>query len=272
MSVWAELKRVVNDNFNYPLNKQHFYPVSFGMNAEFIESSTTYSAPQTGIYIITCVGKGGDAYTTLTAIAQANYNLYFTAGGGGAVCKGYVILNAGQTVAITVDASRSSFGSYLSAGAGTVGTVDANSQPAPAAGGTVLISGNIFNYNGFPGSQVYYNGGTITKCVGGNAGLTTMWSLNDGYSQGYLPVVNFTELTGGDGGTPEDTQGKAGKFGGGIGGISTSNISMYGARGGGGYGGGGNWAFHLQSNTRRGSASGGGKGVVIIEHGITLFG
>ena len=281
MSVWAELKRVVNDNFNYPLNKQRFYPVNFNTTAEWFEQSTTYTAPHTGVYIITCVGKGGDGNSTMGSYHEVSIssnslgNFYRSSGGGGAVCKGYVILTAGQTVTITVDTTQSSFGNYISAGAGVNGSYQYNSAPPASAGGAVLIAGNISNHAGFPGTS----GGIDLQnnALGGNAGIITPYSLNDGWSQGYLPLTNFTEFTGGKGGSNVEgstRDGEPGKFGGGTG-ATVLYQQIEGARGGGGYGGGGNWTRAVSVSGRtsfHASFSYGGKGVVIVEHGVTIYG
>lgn len=262
MSIWAELKKVVNDNFAYPLNKQHFYPVNFNTTAEYFEESTTYTAQQTGVYIITCVGKGGNG----SSGAEYGYNyssgtLYASSGGGGAVCKGYVILQAGQTISITINTSKSSFGTLIAAGAGQNGTSSSSSVSA-AAGGTILTAGNIVNHAGYPGVA----GNLNSDLKGGNAGIITPWSLNDGWSQGYLPFINWTEMTGGD-------SEANGKFGGGHGGANPNNRG--GVRGGGGYGGGGNWnklASVSGYTSQYASYSQGGKGVVIVEHGVMIYG
>lgn len=276
MSVWAELKKVVNDNFNYPLNKQHFYPTNFGIAAEYFEASTTYTAPQAGVYIVTCVGRGGnaspdDAYGKDYCGESSNY--YVASGGGGAVCKGYVILQAGQTVPITIDASKSSFGNLISAGAGQVGAHQYNTRPSVPAGGAVLIPGNIVNHAGYPGAVVEAR---FADAVGGNAGLITPWALNDNWSKGYVPFQN-TEIVGGLGELETDAPagGGFGKFGGGHGGTSWYNRG--GVRGAGGYGAGGNWnEFNRSSGASDrymgGSYSEGGKGIIIIEHGTIIYG
>lgn len=283
---WAEIKKAVNDNFNYPLNKQNFYPVNFNTTAEWFEQSTTYTAQHSGVYIVTCVGKGGNALANIGELTYSevyvaqNYasNFYRSSGGGGAVCKGYVILSAGQTVAITVDTTKSSFGNYVSAGAGADGNYQFNTVVPAAAGGAVLIAGNISNHAGFPGQAgAAYSGSTMIAYPGGDAGIITPYSLNESWSHGYLPLTNFTELTGGDGGYHTEEvasyDGKPGKFGGGTG--ASVRYLDAGVRGGGGYGGGGNWDKLQSVSGHTGwytSASWGGKGVVIIEHGITIFG
>lgn len=264
---WAEIKKAINDNFNYPLNKQHFYPTNFGVNAEYFEASTTYTAQQEGIYVVTCVGKGGDGLSNGTGYIQGTSNIWIASGGGGAVCKGYVKLYAGQTVSIVVDTTQSAFGSYISAGAGQNGTSEYSTQPAAPAGGAIYIAGNIFNHAGYPGS-VGQHISLSHDLPGGNAGIITPWSLNAGYSQGYLPFINWTELTGGEPGSG------AGKFGGGTG-SPVCPYNIPGVRGGGGYGGGGNWN---QGRTASGTSayyapySAGGKGVVIVEHGTMFLG
>ena len=193
---------------------------------------------------------------------SASGALYASSGGGGAVCKGYVILQAGETISITVDATKSSFGTLIAAGAGRNGTSSSSSVSA-AAGGTILTAGNIVNHAGYPGAA----GNLLNSDLkGGNAGIITPWSLNDGWSQGYLPFINWTEITGGD----SDANGK---FGGGHGGANPYNRG--GVRGGGGYGGGGNWnqLEDVSSSTyRHATYSQGGKGVVIVEHGVMIYG
>lgn len=264
MSIWAELKRVVNDNFSYPLNKQNFYPTNFGTNAEWFEASTTYVAPQTGVYIVTCVGKGGNARSTPEyGYDSSRTSIFVSTGGGGAVCKGYVFLQAGQVVYITIDASQSNFGNLIAAGAGQPGIYDYNNPVSAVAGGSVLIAGNIFNHNGYPGIA----GNLLdSDLAGGNAGLITPWSLNENWSRGYLPFINWTEITGGD-------SESYGKFGGGHGGADP--YGRGGVRGGGGYGGGGNYneLMDVSGRTvRYTSYSQGGKGLVLVEHGTMIYG
>lgn len=280
MSIWAELKRVVNDNFSYPLNKQNFYPTNFGTNAEWFEASTTYTVPQTGVYIVTCVGKGGNAHPQYEQSYSSQTGGWKTPGGGGAVCKGYFHLYAGQVIYITIDASQSNFGNLIAAGAGQNGNYNYDSQTANAAGGAVLIAGNIMNNAGFPGvaGENAWGNGTPNdgaSLLGGNAGIITPWSLNGGWSQGYLPFVNWTELTGGAGGDGDTIlTGSIGKFGGGLG-ANSPYPDVKGARGGGGYGAGGNWTGKQSSSTHTGqysTASGGGKGVIIVEHGTMIYG
>ena len=60
MSTWKELKKVVNSNFNKPLNeqiKEQLINMQF-YSGELITASTTWTVPKTGFYKIICVGKG----------------------------------------------------------------------------------------------------------------------------------------------------------------------------------------------------------------------
>ena len=113
MAIWKELKKVVNSNFNKPLNEQlidrEFY------EGQLITSSTTWTVPKTGIYKIICVGAGEDG--------SASYG----GGASGGVVVEKARLTEGASYSITIG-NNALFGTLCSAigasnGTGGSGTV-----------------------------------------------------------------------------------------------------------------------------------------------------
>lgn len=250
---WSILKKL-NSNFKLPLNE--LLRVSFtNMRCEWFLENRTFKVPQDGWYIITCVGKGGNACGTKTGTASGAYG---GGGGGGAVTKGKYYLKKGSTYAIKVG-NPSSFGSLISANGGANGDVS-----TPGAGGTVAIAGNIFAYAGKAASSR----------TGGAAGLTNQWStVQSGAGKGYFPIINNLHL-GGKRGT-DSTSPTSPYFGSGSGGAyKGSSVPGEAGAGGAAYGGGGQGGVGGERDgyTNRGITNGGGgaAGVVIVEYVLTI--
>lgn len=255
---WAIFKKL-NSNFNAAIN-EHSYASKLAFQETWFTAASTWTVPEDGWYIITCVGKGGNGCPWKT-VASYSTNVG-GGGGGGAVTRGAYYLKKNTQYSITVG-NPSAVGNLISAGAGADGTLDTG-----GAGGTCPIPGNIFAYNGIAGSGR----------TGGSAGAVTPWSIvQSGAGKGFLPVYN-SELTGGARGAAGSTAGSAGKWGGGTGGSGTANsASPEPGAGGGGYGGGGQGGGKAAkrngyTNWSIGNPGNGGAGVVIIEYGIELVG
>lgn len=263
MSIWAAIKKLVNDNFDYPLNKQKYIPF-VGAHAQYFFADSTFVVPETGWYIITCVGKGGTgggSADKLTSVVKMG------GGGGGAVTQGKYFLNKDDEYAITIGSS-SAFGNLISAGAGGDG-----SSGVGGSGGECIIPGNIFAYKGKDGEAT----STTTHNKGGDAGLCHDFSCPLKHAgRGYMPWYNITKTSGE--GSSSSTSGSDGTLGGGSGGGAYSNGNTWygvGGNGGAAYGGGGASAYATRissSYIMYGYGGKGGSGMIIVEHGITLLG
>ena len=255
MSIWAAIKKAINDNFDYPLNKQKYIPFSFD-RCEWFTEARTFTIPETGWYIITCVGKGGNACGNMTGTGSSTGG----GGGGGAVTKGKYYLTKGDAYEITVG-DPSAFGDLISAGAGGSG-----GKGVVGTGGEVIIPGNIFAYPGMDASNR----------TGGSAGATSIWSIPiSGAGQGYFPFPNTLEC-GGKAGTASSSPTK-GAWGGGTGGTyGLGGCEFAAGAGGAAFGGGGQAGANGKRTgyTNNGIAAGGtgADGIVIVEYGITLLG
>ena len=242
---WAEIKKAVNDNLAVPLNRQ--YQIQRMM---LYVNNATFVAPRSTWYLITAVGVGGKGGSGETRKGISGHN--GGGGGGGAISASKLYFEKGMSVDITIDSNGTTFGSFMSAGAGGAGG-DYNS-----AGGTggVAVGGNQFNINGNDGNGVN----------GGSAGLTTVagYGIN-GAGSGYLPIPNPSNISTCGTTTTSPT------LGGGAAG-SKYPAAAYGTvgTGGAGFGGGGSGGLGgtTSTSTGRGAAYGGsgGSGAVFIEY------
>lgn len=161
-------------------------------------------------YRIHVFGKSGDGGNSRIEAAQYTQSYSPGAGGGGAGGYAQSVLMEKQDTAVpvTISASLSSFGSYMTAHAGArggdastsygaVNTIGANG----GAGGTA-VGGNMLNNTGGPGgrggdSASARTGRAQAGARGGNAG-------GNGGDANYLPPGNFFDvvdtLSGGGGG------------------------------------------------------------------------
>lgn len=260
---WAEIKKAVNDNLDYPLNRQKYFH-----RIDTFMTNTTFIVPQNGQYFVTCVGKGGDGSNG--GGTTTNYGHYAGAGGGGgAVAKSLLNLQKGEEVTIIVDSTRSSFGDYLSAGAGSNGTGTAQSGVGGAGG--VATGGNLLNVDGLPGAMGAGGAGNTSSNadaggIGGNTGIVTLGGVaNEWGGAGYFPFNNITgKVTGGN-------PGESGLCGGGSGYYIDGYAKSY---GGAAFGGGGSGGGKQYKGTVTGTVTGGkgGAGIVIIEYLEEFFG
>ena len=148
----------------------------------------TFTAPMTGKYRVTCIGKGGDGgdSNSKSGVYQLN------GAGGGAGGAGMITVNlqkGGEAIPITAN-STASFGSYLSAGPGE------NAGFYEGSGST----SNYYVIAGQPGSS---SGGTSFKGNAGKTGTNINYrSLQDGGDGGAYQVAQspFLAVAGGTGG------------------------------------------------------------------------
>ena len=249
---WAEIKKAVNDNLTVPLNRQYQIPrmVVYVDNATFV-------APRSTWYLITAVGAGGTggAGDTEPGVPEANGG----GGGGGAISASKLYFEKGMSVPITIDSNGTTFGSFMSAGAGGTGGTGVAGKPSQhGVGGTggVAVGGNLFNINGNDGSGIN----------GGSAGLTTVagYGIN-GAGSGYLPIPNPSNIStcGTTDTSPTLGGGKAGHK-------SAADTNGTVGTGGAGFGGGGSGGRGGSSSTAGGwgilYGGEGGSGAVFIEY------
>ena len=148
----------------------------------------TFTAPMTGKYRVTCIGKGGDGgdSNSKSGVYQLN------GAGGGAGGAGMITINlekGGEAIPITAN-STASFGSYLSAGPGE-------------NAGFYEGSGSTSNYYVIPGQPGSSSGGISLKGNPGKPGTNINYrSLQDGGDGGaYQPAQSwFLANAGGTGG------------------------------------------------------------------------
>ncbi len=244
---WAEIKKAVNDNFSYPLNKQRYIYKRF----EFTDS-TTFTVPQTGTYIVTCVGKGGDGGDAISSSSAPNG--CGGSGGSGGIAQSKLTLTKNASIAITVSNTISSFGSYLSAHAGGNGEYGYQSTGAGGTAGTAT-GGNLLNLAGIAGAT-----GTGDSALGASTRKVSPNTINyvsdarrggNGYNPtDFIAVGGNTSETG--------TPGYAGA------GCATPDA------GGGAPGAGGGGAFSSSRTEAYGGI--GGSGMVVVEFYLEIFG
>ena len=140
MSTWKELKKVVNSNFNKPLNeqiKEQLINMQF-YSGELITASTTWTVPKTGFYKIICVGKGASGTN-------------MDAGAAGGVVVERAELTKGDSYSITIG-KNASFGTFCKA-TGASGT-------KPGSG--TVTNGVIYEGNApYKSGQYGENGGDV---------------------------------------------------------------------------------------------------------------
>ena len=163
-------------------------------------SSTTFTAPKTGVYKVTVTGGGGGGGRTGTDGGGTNY--YWGGGGGaGGTAIKFVSLNKNDSVTITVgtggatgaiagtagsSGGTSSFGSHCSANGGTGSTVSSvsgsggNGTGGSASNGDVNITGG----SGNPGTSAT-GSGTAMNGFGG----ASFWGGQGAYGSGNQPSV-----------------------------------------------------------------------------------
>ncbi len=222
------------------------------------------------------VEKSGYYYLQVWGAQGGTYNATYAPGGLGGYSKGYVHLNAGDTLYVHTG-GQGSYGTTNSttavSGGGTNGGGNAGYRGGGGGGGTDIrinqddLLARVIVAGGGGGS--FYKSSSI-KAVGGAGGGTS--GVDGGYhssSYAYYNGKGGTQTAGGAGGTAEVTEyyGQAGSFGvGGNTGNRFQSTSIYsnGAGGGGWYGGGGSGHYNGSSNTRY-TGGGGGSGYIYTE-------
>lgn len=122
--------------------------VSLGLYME----STDFIVPFTGNYTITVIGKGGNGGKGRFEEENAVTNNWYTGGSGGAAgaARGTFALKAGESYPITVSAAQCSFGSLISAAAGSSASLNA------AGTGGISAGGNVWQITGSNGNEGFY--------------------------------------------------------------------------------------------------------------------
>lgn len=224
-----------------------------------LTQSQTFTVPQTGEYIVTCVGHGGNGGSSSGATPGGP-------GGSGAIARSILQLTKGDTVAVTVSNAISSFGSYLSASCGEDGTSTQSSGGTPGAGG-IASGGNVFNVSGIQTASGSYNGAPAPIAT---ANAINWHSINDRLcgGSGYNPFYSW-ESYGGEvqAGTYHDINvdtRSRGVHGGGDGayGFGSADDGRFGG-GGAAFGGG---AGGTQFNMYNVVVAQGGAGGVVVEY------
>lgn len=233
-------------------------------------SSTTWTVPRDGKYLITCIGHGGNGYA-------ANVSARTPGGGSGAIAQSLLELTKDSQYDITVDTTTSSFSTLLSAGAGQTPTNYSTSTLSGAGG--IAQGGNILNLNGnggYANADAHWNIGASTPLTTPNA-INTTQNANYAGGEGYNPIntisyggptstVVFTSAS--------SSAGEPGAFGGGSSGNVNSNRSggATGIRpgGGNGFGAGGAGSAAAQSYFLT-TGGQGGLGLVYIEYFDDIF-
>ena len=148
----------------------------------------TFTAPMTGKYRVTCIGKGGDGGDSNSK--SSVYQLNGAGGGaGGAARRTFNLKKGGEAIPITAN-STASFGSYLSAGPGE-------------NAGFYEGSGSTSNYYVIPGQPGSSSGGINFQGNVGKPGTNINYrSLQDGGDGGaFQPAQSpFLAVSGGIGG------------------------------------------------------------------------
>lgn len=162
---WGEVFKI-NSNLKKPLNEQMRNLAVLQMR--IITANMTYTPEKTGIYMVICVGEGGDADVYGGGTRPR------TGSGGGVAIKTMRLLST-QSYNVTVSGT-SSFGTSLSATAG------ANLEGAAGTG-----SGGDYNYTGSVGQNIGETYNTVPKAgsVGVSlVGLTTFLQTSCVFSDG----------------------------------------------------------------------------------------
>ena len=225
--------------------------LSAPVGEQVFTATSTFTVPA-GVTSVSavCVGQGG---------VMDNNNGY-GGGGGGLSYKNNITVTPGQTIAITVNSTTSSFGGTFSASAGSGNTPgtgsggDANYTGGAGGGGTLYVSG------GFAGGSGGGSGGAAGYAGAGGAGAT---ATNHAYEAG-------SAGTGGGGGGGGAACGGH-YIGGGGGGVGLFGIGSSGTGGAGspdtfnyGYGGGagsnGVAGYNGSASGYGGTYGGGGNG------------
>ena len=218
----------------------------------------------------------GYYYLQVWGAQGGSYNEEIAPGGNGGYSKGYIYLNAGDTLYINTGGKGgygTSNSSTATSGGGVNGGGSAGYRGGAGGGATdIRINQNdlysrVIVAGGGGGS--FYQSSSIYALGGAGGGVTGVAGEHYNSSYAYYSGKGGTQTAGGSGGTAEEKAyyGNAGVFGiGGNTGTRYQSTSIYsnGAGGGGWYGGGGSGHYNGSSNTRY-TGGGGGSGYVYTE-------
>ena len=218
----------------------------------------------------------GYYYLQVWGAQGGSYNEEIAPGGNGGYSKGYIYLNAGDTLYINTG-GKGGYGTSNSSTATSGGAVNGGGSAGyggGAGGGATDIRINqndlysrVIVAGGGGGS--FYQSSSIYALGGAGGGVTGVAGEHYNSSYAYYSGKGGTQTAGGSGGTAEEKAyyGNAGVFGiGGNTGTRYQSTSIYsnGAGGGGWYGGGAAGHYNGETNNRY-AGGGGGSGYVYTE-------
>ena len=218
----------------------------------------------------------GYYYLQVWGAQGGSYNEEIAPGGNGGYSKGYIYLNAGDTLYINTGGKGgygTSNSSTATSGGGVNGGGSAGYRGGAGGGATdIRINQNdlysrVIVAGGGGGS--FYQSSSIYALGGAGGGVTGIAGEHYNSSYAYYSGKGGTQTAGGSGGTAEEKAyyGNAGVFGiGGNTGTRYQSTSIYsnGAGGGGWYGGGAAGHYNGETNNRY-AGGGGGSGYVYTE-------
>lgn len=218
----------------------------------------------------------GYYYLQVWGAQGGSYNEEIAPGGNGGYSKGYIYLNAGDTLYINTGGKGgygTSNSSTATSGGGVNGGGSAGYRGGAGGGATdIRINQNdlysrVIVAGGGGGS--FYQSSSIYALGGAGGGATGVAGEHYNSSYAYYSGKGGTQTAGGSGGTAEEKAyyGNAGVFGiGGNTGTRYQSTSIYsnGAGGGGWYGGGAAGHYNGETNNRY-VGGGGGSGYVYTE-------
>lgn len=218
----------------------------------------------------------GYYYLQVWGAQGGSYNEEIAPGGNGGYSKGYIYLNAGDTLYINTGGKGgygTSNSSTATSGGGVNGGGSAGYRGGAGGGATdIRINQNdlyarVIVAGGGGGS--FYQSSSVYALGGAGGGVTGVAGEHYNSSYAYYSGKGGTQTAGGSGGTAEEKAyyGNAGVFGiGGNTGTRYQSTSIYsnGAGGGGWYGGGAAGHYNGETNNRY-AGGGGGSGYVYTE-------
>ena len=218
----------------------------------------------------------GYYYLQVWGAQGGSYSEEIAPGGNGGYSKGYIYLNAGDTLYINTGGKGgygTSNSSTATSGGGVNGGGSAGYRGGAGGGATdIRINQNdlysrVIVAGGGGGS--FYQSSSIYALGGAGGGVTGVAGEHYNSSYAYYSGKGGTQTAGGSGGTAEEKAyyGNAGVFGiGGNTGTRYQSTSIYsnGAGGGGWYGGGAAGHYNGETNNRY-AGGGGGSGYVYTE-------
>ena len=218
----------------------------------------------------------GYYYLQVWGAQGGSYNEEIAPGGNGGYSKGYIYLNAGDTLYINTGGKGgygTSNSSTATSGGGVNGGGSAGYRGGAGGGATDIrvnqndLYARVIVAGGGGGS--FYQSSSIYALGGAGGGVTGVAGEHYNSSYAYYSGKGGTQTAGGSGGTAEEKAyyGNAGVFGiGGNTGTRYQSTSIYsnGAGGGGWYGGGAAGHYNGETNNRY-AGGGGGSGYVYTE-------